>query len=274
MLEMEDIVVVVRPATGDVMNSPITSILELVPFTKTTLCQRFGLQSGDIVEIQKQDSTPRGLAGPSMMSRSDGLEKIWYLWAGSSYNIIAKSDVNDPTWPTILIDKGKSPLVIQPLSDDSEDEDDTQIMDHLLCCPNSSRTPIVELVEEALEDVGTELEDESGFIPTVEKTLESLNADQHIALQPTTDYVSPLYQIFALDALLAISGGSELAKFAQENKFIAQQVATLPSSYNGNVIFELPLGKDTGKKGERLESMDQSTDCYFWTWLVPMTANV
>ena len=69
MSEMEDTVVVVRPATNDVMKSPITSILELVPFT---LCQRFGLQLGDIVEIQKQDSMPRGLAGPSVMVRSDG----------------------------------------------------------------------------------------------------------------------------------------------------------------------------------------------------------
>ena len=191
MSEMEDTVVVVRRAICDVMNSPITSILELVLFTETTLCQRFGLQPGDIVEIQKQHTTPRGLAAPSVIVRSDGLEKIWYLWAGSSYNIIAKSDVTDPPGPTTLIDKGKSPLVIQPLSDDSEDEDDTQIIDPPLACPNSSRTPVVELVQEASEGADTEPEDESGFIPTAEETLESLNADQHIASPPTIENVSP-----------------------------------------------------------------------------------
>jgi hypothetical protein len=52
------------------------------------------------------------------------------------------------------------------------------------------------------------------------------------------------------------------------------QVNCLPSSYNGDIVFELPPIGDDAKRGDRVQCMERAKDYYYWTRIVLTSANV
>jgi hypothetical protein len=83
-----------------------------------------------------------------------------------------------------------------------------------------------------------------------------------------------VYQISALQWLLNVCGHSELAHFVRDKAFVMRQVDYLPSSYNGDIVFELPPIGDDAKRGDRVQCMERAKDCYYWTHIVLTSANV
>lgn len=57
-----------------------------------------------------------------------------------------------------------------------------------------------------------------------------------------------------------IEGNSKLKRFVHKRLFSECQVVCLPTTYNGDIIFELPLCKCKGQKGEGLSDMDHEND--------------
>ncbi|KAL3701806.1 hypothetical protein R1sor_019828 [Riccia sorocarpa] len=81
--------------------------------------------------------------------------------------------------------------------------------------------------------------------------------------------------IFGYDACLRIDGTSELSKL-DLSSFVHQRVSFLPDSYDGSVIFELPLAsrEELSKKGGSLSGMDRGTDCWLWTKCITTSAQI
>lgn len=81
-------------------------------------------------------------------------------------------------------------------------------------------------------------------------------------------------RISALDCLLTIRGSSELARFVRSFSFQVEHVSHLPSSYNGDIVFELPpIDRQSGKRACLLD-MDRAQDCYLWTRMISTSANL
>lgn len=79
------------------------------------------------------------------------------------------------------------------------------------------------------------------------------------------------YHISALDLLLCILGSSEITNILEPQLFKVQQIDHLPTTYNGNTIFELPPIIGIPLKGLWLQDLNKDKDCYTWARLVKMS---
>lgn len=68
-----------------------------------------------------------------------------------------------------------------------------------------------------------------------------------------------------MDSALAVIGSSEIVFFVLGKSFVRHQVSFLPTNYNRDLIFELPLALGVISKGLVLKDMERGNNDYSWS---------
>jgi hypothetical protein len=247
-LTMACVVVIRRISTGDVVKDTVTNIIKWVEFLEEYLCQRFGLHLRQISKICRDDSGFGSPSGPTVFFTFNNFQKGWSLWGGSSYTLVAKGDLEDRQPPCLILEKGKSLLDVMHISDNLDglnNKDDMKVLNLVPSLSNSSNLPLSAKVDVSQINLN---EEECSENPSGNDIREQLNEPQGIAPQLNGNQKIKVYQISALQSFLF--GHSELACFVKNNLFVTGQVECLPSSYFGDIIFDLPPIEDDAKRGD------------------------
>jgi hypothetical protein len=150
------------------------------------------------------------------------------------------------------IEKGKSLVDVTHILDDLDDKDDKDNVKVVNLVPSSSNNSDTSLPHKV---DGGEIrinEEECSQNPSDDDIRQQLNEPQGIAPLLDTNKKIKVCQISALQWLLTVCGHSELARFVRNKAFVMRQVDCLPSSYNGDIVFELPPIGDDAKRGDRV----------------------
>jgi hypothetical protein len=130
--------------------------------------------------------------------------------------IIAKGDLEDCQPPPLTVEKGKSPLDVMHILDDSNGLDNKNNVKVLNAVPSSSNTSDLLLLAEVDDDQIKLNEEEFSENPSNNDIHEELNEPQRTAPQVNANQKIKVYQISALQSFLNVCGHSELACFCQK----------------------------------------------------------
>jgi hypothetical protein len=89
---MSKIVTVRRPHTGDIMTCTIKTMINFHVFLEEYLLGRFGVQIGDISQVQQDTDEPDFPARSIVPYTVDASRQLWPLCGGCAYVLVVDGD--------------------------------------------------------------------------------------------------------------------------------------------------------------------------------------
>jgi hypothetical protein len=182
-------------------------------FSKEYLSGRFGVQIGNISQIQQDIGEPDFPARLFVPYTIDGSRQLWPLRGGCAYVLVVDGDPQELLSPSTLIDKGKGPADVMDISSDSNDENNLKIIDPLLYYSQWPKDPPA---LPKIKDSVLELE-ALGIADLSPKEIQAELKTPQVITPKVVGEVDILkyYPISSLQSLLVIRGQSKLAKFVR-----------------------------------------------------------